>query len=167
MQKIVIKVICTLDEVVQDPAIGRDLKLVGIFLGVRRGNGMGIWTDATDSLGNLLGIKGIPALQENLKPPKHFAHTAGINYLVIFNSGFYIEMAFYSSNRAEINFHQHLSIWNLYGAHLTAAFLTANGYHRYNQVSKSRQFRRQDKYRKMKAPALRLEFFRPFATASR
>ena len=42
MKKIVVEVVGPLNQVVQDAAIGGRLEIVGVFLGIRGGNGMGI-----------------------------------------------------------------------------------------------------------------------------
>ena len=68
-----------LNQVVQDAAIGGCSDAVGVFLGIGRGDGMGIGANAADPLGDLLGIEGVTASQDHLKSPEHLADALGID----------------------------------------------------------------------------------------
>jgi hypothetical protein len=94
-----------LDKVVKNSAVWRCPESVGRFLGIRRGNGMGIRAYAANPLGNLLGVKRVSTQKENFKPSEHFPHAFRIGDDIVFYGCINIEVTLKPGDRANIDFH--------------------------------------------------------------
>jgi hypothetical protein len=57
---------------------------------------MGSGTNATYTLGNLLGVQGVPSFQNNLPSPEHFTGAVSVNYFATLHFHIYFEMALYT-----------------------------------------------------------------------
>jgi hypothetical protein len=91
-----LQVVGALNEVAQDAAIFGDtggyiesgVKVKGGGYGVRSG------ADAADTLGQVNGISGVPALQQDLKAAEHNTLALGVLDLASFNSDFNLKVTF-------------------------------------------------------------------------
>jgi hypothetical protein len=79
-------------QVTDDACIFGNFNTHGMIDCPHRGQGMGVRSDAARALYKMVGIPGIPALQNELDAPKHLARAPGIHHLAAGHLDFNPEM---------------------------------------------------------------------------
>lgn len=73
MDDVIMLKLCAVKEVSEDTSVFRYLDTHSAFYCPHRGQGMGICSDPAGSLDKVMGITGIPSLENQLDTPEHLA----------------------------------------------------------------------------------------------
>ena len=73
MDQVILLELGPVQKIPQDACIVRNPDFYRIFNCPHRGQGMGVGSDPAGALGKVMGIPGVPALQNNFDTPEHGA----------------------------------------------------------------------------------------------
>ena len=103
------------EQVPENPRVGGNLDSQRFFDCPHRGQGVRVCSDSAGTLHEMMGIPGIPSLEDDLNAPEHLAGAPGIHHLAARHFNFDAKMSFNPGDRIYHDFCAHSFLSSRFG----------------------------------------------------